>query len=113
MAICKSIDINLSAAGTATITASQINNGSSDGCGAAVTLGASKTSFDCSNLGPNTVTLTVTDASGNTATCSSTVTVHDVTPPTTICKSITANLDATGHATITASAIDNGSSDIC
>jgi hypothetical protein len=50
IANCKNIDINLSAAGTATIVAGDINNGSSDACGS-VTLLASKTSFDCTNLG--------------------------------------------------------------
>jgi hypothetical protein len=39
-----------------------------------------KDTFDCSNLGVNTVTLTVTDASGTASdTCTSAVTVEDVT----------------------------------
>jgi len=56
-----------------------INNGSYDNCGiASVTL--SKTGFDCSNVGPNTVTLTVTDVNGNVATGTATVTVVNVAP---------------------------------
>jgi hypothetical protein len=35
----------------------------------------SKTSFNCSNVGPNTVTLTVTDASGNIGSTTAIVTV--------------------------------------
>ena len=41
----------------------------------------SPSTFTCANIGVNAVTLTVTDASGNTAQCSTTVTVRDVTPP--------------------------------
>jgi endogenous inhibitor of DNA gyrase (YacG/DUF329 family)/predicted amino acid-binding ACT domain protein len=109
---CKNIDLNLSAAGTATIVAADINNGSSDVCGA-VTLSASKTSFSCADLGPNTVKLTVTDGSNNTATCNATVTVKDITPPTANCKNIDLNLSAAGTATIVAADINNGSSDVC
>src|SRR5678816_123285 len=91
----------------ATIVAADINNGSSDVCGA-VTLSASKTSFSCADLGPNTVKLTVTDGSNNTATCNATVTVKDVTPPTANCKNIDLNLSAAGTATIVVADIDNG-----
>ncbi|WP_299584727.1 HYR domain-containing protein, partial [uncultured Sunxiuqinia sp.] len=81
-AVCQNITVNLDATGNATITAADIDDGSSDGCGGAVTLAASKTSFTCADLGANTVTLTVTDASGNTDQCTATVTINDVTPPT-------------------------------
>jgi hypothetical protein len=60
--------------GSATITTANINNGSSDNCGIASML-LSKTNFDCSNLGANTVTLTVIDNNNNQSTCTSTVTV--------------------------------------
>lgn len=82
IAICKPTTITL-ANGSATITASDINNGSNDECGS-VTLSASKTSFDCSNIGNNTVTLTVTDGTGNTATCNATVTVVGAVPSCSI-----------------------------
>ncbi|MDB3907861.1 HYR domain-containing protein, partial [Crocinitomicaceae bacterium] len=42
-------------------------------------------SFDCSNVGANTVTMTVTDDAGNTSTCTSTVTVMDTISPTITC----------------------------
>ncbi len=60
-AICQNIDLYLDGAGSASITASDIDNGSSDNC-SGVSLVASQTSFDCSNLGSNTVTLTVSDS---------------------------------------------------
>ena len=82
VAICKTATVTL-ANGSATITAADVNNGSNDECGP-VTLGISKTSFNCSNIGANTVTLTVTDGTGNTATCSATVTVIGAVPSCSI-----------------------------
>jgi hypothetical protein len=49
-----------------TILASQINNGSTDNCGA-ITLSLNKYTFGCTDVGVNTVILTVTDSQGNTA----------------------------------------------
>jgi len=111
-AICKNITVNLSAAGTATTAHNAINNGSTDACGIA-SFTSSKTSWNCSNVGNNTVTLTVTDVNGNSSTCTGTVTIRDVTPPNAICKNITVQLDATGNVSITAAQVDNGSNDAC
>lgn len=72
--ITRPITVLLNANGQASITAAQINNGSTDNCGVnSVTV--SPSSFTCANLGPNTVTLTVTDVNGNTATATAIVTV--------------------------------------
>src|SRR5207245_7512880 len=60
VAVCQDFTLQLDATGHATITPAQINNGSSDACGIA-SLSLDKTSFDCTNTGTNTVTLTVTD----------------------------------------------------
>jgi GEVED domain/HYR domain/Lectin C-type domain/Secretion system C-terminal sorting domain len=83
-AVCQNATVTLDANGNATITASVVNNGSSDNCGP-VTTAVSQTSFTCANLGPNTVTLTVTDLAGNVSTCSATVTVVDNTNPVITC----------------------------
>ena len=112
VAICQDITVQLSASGNASITAGDIDNGSSDACGID-TLTVTPTSFTCSNVGANTVSLTVTDNNGNTATCTGTVTVEDTVPPVAICQDITVQLDASGNASITAGDIDNGSSDAC
>ncbi|MEY5046644.1 MAG: hypothetical protein RLZZ175_3 [Bacteroidota bacterium] len=65
---------------TVTITPAMIDNGSTALCGGNLTLSLSKTKFTCSDLGDNTVTLTVTDAQGNVATKTATVTVtHYIT----------------------------------
>ncbi|MFL0682803.1 MAG: Ig-like domain-containing protein [Algoriphagus aquaeductus] len=108
----QNITIQLDATGNASITADQLNNGSADACGIQ-RITASKTSFDCSNVGPNTVTLTVTDVNGNTATGTAIVTVEDNTAPVVNTRSLTIQLDATGNASITADQLNNGSADAC
>jgi hypothetical protein len=73
----------------------------------------SPNSFNCGNLGANTVTLTVNDGNGNTNTCIATVTVQDNIPPVAQCKNVTVNLNSSGQASVTAAQVDNGSSDNC
>ncbi len=105
--------IQLDANGTASITAADINNGSTDACGID-TLTISQTDFDCSHVGDNTITLTVTDVNGNSSTCTTIVTVEDNVAPTALCVApFTIQLDANGTASITAADIDNGSTDAC
>ena len=79
----QNITIQLDATGNANITASQVNNGSTDNCGIQ-TMSVSPNSFTCANVGANTVTLTVTDINGNSNTGTAVVTVQDVTPPVII-----------------------------
>jgi len=110
--IAQNIIVQLDASGKASITPSQINNGSSDNCSIA-TYALNKSTFDCSNVGANNVTLTVTDASGNSSTATAIVTVQDNTAPTVVTQNITVNLDASGKATITEAQINNGSTDNC
>jgi hypothetical protein len=73
VANCKPITVALMN-GSATIVASDIDNGSTDNCGA-VTLSVSKTSFTVADLGNKLVTLTVTDQAGNSSSCTALVTV--------------------------------------
>lgn len=112
-AVCKNITIQLDASGNASITAAEIDGGSTPGICIISGLSASKTAFDCTNIGPNDVTLTVTDANGNTDSCIAVVTVEDNILPNAICKAITIELDINGNASITANDIDNGSTDNC
>lgn len=92
-AICKNATVALSG-GTASITAADVNNGSTDNCGIK-SLSVSKTSFTCANIGSNTVTLTVTDNNNNVSTCQATVTVVGTIPSCTI-TSIPTNNTYTG-----------------
>jgi hypothetical protein len=90
-AVCKNITVFLNSSGQATISAADIDGGSSSVCGIA-SRSVSPNSFTCANVGPNTVTLTVTDINGNSSQCTSTVTVVDNTPPSITCP---ANITAT------------------
>jgi uncharacterized delta-60 repeat protein len=60
--------------GSVTVTSSDIDNGSSDGCGI-VSLTVSPNVFTCSQIGEHTVTLTAKDAKGNTSSATAVVTV--------------------------------------
>ncbi|MCC9065442.1 gliding motility-associated C-terminal domain-containing protein [Flavobacterium piscisymbiosum] len=110
--VTQNITIQLDASGKATITAAEINNGSTDNCGIA-TMTLDKKDFNCSNIGANTVTLTVLDVNGNSDSKTATVTVEDQLKPIVITQNITVQLDALGKATISVTEIDNGSSDNC
>jgi ACT domain-containing protein len=115
-AVCQNITVQLDANGELTITSADIDGGSTDNCGiASLTIDGGNTTqaFDCSNVGANTVTLTVTDVNGNVSTCDATVTVEDNTDPTAVCQNITVQLDANGELTITSADIDGGSTDNC
>ncbi|PTM09315.1 MAG: hypothetical protein DA407_06090, partial [Bacteroidetes bacterium] len=79
VADCRDISITLDASGNASITSSSIDNGGSAG-----NLSIDISSFDCSNIGTNNVTLTATDPtdSGNTDSCVAVVTVNQPAAPT-------------------------------
>ena len=103
-AVCQDITVQLDANGQASITAGDVDGGSSDNCN--VILSATPLNFDCSNLGSNAVVLTAMDSSGNSDNCTANVTVEDNIDPTAVCQDITIQLDANGNATITASDVD-------
>ena len=74
------IDVELNAEGIALISPGMANNGSFDNCSIS-NFTLSKTEFNCDEIGENEVTLTATDASGNSAEASFTVRVKDDTAP--------------------------------
>ena len=82
-AVCQNINIELDVNHTYTVTAAEINNGSTDNCGiASVTIQSGQTTYTCADEGQTfTVTILITDVNGNTSTCSGTVTVNDNTNP--------------------------------
>ena len=97
-AIAQNISVSLDGNGNAMITPSMIDNGSSDNCGG-VTLDIDLTSFDCDDLGENTVTLSVNDLAGNSFSTTSIVTVIDEVPPTISCPTNILIDDCTGIVT--------------
>ncbi|MBT1697637.1 family 10 glycosylhydrolase [Fulvivirgaceae bacterium PWU4] len=67
--------------GTLTITAADVNNGSWDNCGIdAGSLSVYPNTFDCTNIGANTVTLIAADVHGNTHSATAVVTVTGAVP---------------------------------
>ncbi|MCX2837945.1 HYR domain-containing protein, partial [Salinimicrobium sp. MT39] len=112
VAVIQNITVQLDAEGNATITPEDIDNGSSDACGISE-MSLDNAIFDCSNVGENTVVLTVEDNNGNTTSSEAIVTVEDNVAPVVVTQNITVQLDAEGNATITPEMIDNGSSDAC
>jgi len=73
VAVCQDITVQLDAAGMVSIVAADVDGGSTDNCGIAG-LSVTPSTFTCADVGPNTVTLTVTDTSGNSSTCTAIVT---------------------------------------
>ena len=82
---CKNITVHLSAAGSVSVPASSIDNGST-GCNPQLLINnqAAQT-YTCANLGANVATLKATDCNNLTSTCTATVTVVDNLPPTIAC----------------------------
>ncbi len=72
------VNVELMEDGTVSIPASVINNGSYDNCTASADLqiSISPSTFTCDDVGEQQVTLTVTDAAGNSATCITTVNIQ-------------------------------------
>ena len=80
-AVAQNVTVLLDASGAASVTAAQVNNGSTASCGIA-SVQVSPSAFTCANTGANAVTLTVTDVNGNVNTATATVTVADNLLPT-------------------------------
>ncbi|MEO6347352.1 MAG: T9SS type A sorting domain-containing protein, partial [Aquaticitalea sp.] len=85
--IAQNVTLQLNASGNATLTTAMVNNGTTDNgsTSANISYSLSKMSFNCSNLGDNTVTLTAKDEANNSSTATATVTVVDSINPTVSC----------------------------
>jgi hypothetical protein len=112
-AACQDVTVELDANGNGFISTCSVDAGSSDACGAFVGLSLSQTSFNCGDLGSNTVTMTATDFYGNTSTCVSNVTVTDNMAPSLTCMNTTVQLNASGIASIAAADVSASTSDNC
>lgn len=110
--IAQDLEISLNTNGQATLSASQVNNGSLDNC-AIASMTINQTSFTCADLGTHQVTLTVVDEAGNTSTGTANITVVDSQDPVISVNSIVISLDANGEATLEAAMLDGGSTDNC
>ncbi len=111
VAKCQNVTANIGANGTVTVPPAAVNNGSTDNCSITFTL--TPNTFNCAQIGMQTVTLTATDPGGNTSTCTAKVTVKDNSGPTAKCRNPIIFLNNIGQATLSAAEVNNGSTDNC
>ncbi len=83
--ICKNHTVALNGSGTASISPANVYMSGADNCGTVNLVSVSPNTFNCTNVGPNIVTLTVNDGHGNIKTCTATVSVGDNVNPTITC----------------------------
>jgi len=96
-------DLALDGDGNASITPEDVNNGSTitpEHCSFASWVVEPNT-FDCSDVVPNTVTLTITDKTGRTSSATAIVTVVNNQNPAFTTQPITVQLDGNGEYVIT------------
>lgn len=84
IAICKNDTLYLNSSGLATLHPDSVDNGSLDNC-FINSKTISKSSFTCSDIGLNQVTLIVFDQSGNADSCNANILILDTISPTIIC----------------------------
>lgn len=111
-AIGRNLTVYLNNMGNVSVSVTDIDSASTDNCGLD-TLYISQNTFSCSDLGPNTVTLTAVDASGNTAHDTVSVWVIDTFAPVIVTSVDTLYIDSLGAVTIDSSAVLNMVTDNC
>lgn len=114
--ITQNITVELDRNGLASISTGDIDNGSTDNTTAAGKLlfSLNQTNFDCTDLGVNTVELTVSDEFGNESSASAEVTVVDlIAPVANSVRSLSFDLADDGPVIIDVSDIEDGSTDNC
>jgi hypothetical protein len=118
VAVAQGYTIELDENGEADLTSAEvaqfIGSGSSDNCGLdADSHALDQMTFSCEDLGENSLTYSIADASGNSDDALVVITIVDELAPTAIAQDIVAELDEDGVAVISATDADNGSTDNC
>ena len=108
----KILTVYLGALGSVNVSANMSDSLSSDNCGIA-SLSISKTTFNCSNIGYNTVKFKIVDVNSNKDSVNFIVNVKDTTRPKINTRNFTIYLDASGLANLSIDSVDLGSTDIC
>jgi hypothetical protein len=99
--LCKNVTVELSE-GTATVTSSMIDDGSTDNCASALVFFPDSITYTCDDIGVRLITLTAVDDYGNSSTCTSSITVNgipaaaSITGDTEICLGDETELTAIG-----------------
>jgi hypothetical protein len=107
--------IYINALGTATLSEGDVSSLVSDNCDATPLVTLGQTAFDCDDIAssPITVSVTVTDAEGNSRGGTVQVSVEDVMAPSVTRNNTTLYLDGSGDATLTAGDVSSGVTDNC
>jgi len=108
----KILTVYLGALGTVFVSANMSDSASSDNC-AIASRSISKTSFDCTNVGYNTVNFKVVDINGNRDSIDYIVNVLDTTKPNLNTRDFILYLDNSGLATLAKDSVDLGTTDQC
>ena len=106
IALCQPITLEMIGTDPVIISPQMIDAGSTDNC-AIVNMSVTPESF--SSAGIHDITLTITDAAGNSSSCTTTVEVIEPEGPVAICQDLVLYLDENGNAQLDPSDIDNGS----
>lgn len=109
--VASTVNVVLDVNGDGVLMVDDVDSGSGDNC--SFTRSLSQSVFNCSDVGVNTITLTIEDAASNTATCNVNVDVIDNVPPVALCQHLTVVLDANGEGSITPAMVNDGSTDAC
>lgn len=112
-AITQAYTIELDHSGFGVISAEDLDNGSYDNCSSIDEYAVSQSSFNCSDLGSNSVVFGVSDEYGNTSTVTSSIQVIDLLPPTLVLQDINADLDSNGNYFLNEDDINIGTFDNC
>lgn len=110
---CENQIIYLDEFGQAATTVQEVDAGSTDNCGGIKSRTLSEEAFTCSDLGENTVTLTIEDNNANQDSCQAIITVLDTIRPQANCRDFTLTLGTDGGALLTPDLINRQSSDNC
>ncbi len=109
---CRDLTLYLDNSGQASIGKASLIKSLTDNCSLGDTI-LTQYDFQCSDVGTIKDTVTVTDIGGLSSTCISNVTILDTLLPHAICKDYIAQLDDYGKASVSASDINDHSTDEC
>ena len=108
------VTIYLDQNGSAVVDPSSLNNGSVGSCGSDIVLvTVNPFTFDCNDIGGNSVSVFIRDEFGNDTTCMATVTVLDTLAPVCSLQDVTVSLTGNDVTVDVIADLDNGTTDNC
>ena len=109
---CKDLTVSLDPLGQFILQPELIDNGSFHSCSTRISV--SPNTFNCSDIGPNPISLTVTDQQNNTTSSQTCIlTVEQNVSPIVLCNDLTVPLATNGEVNVSASSLVLNPSDIC